>query len=82
MFSPSVSTLSHHFGRSRWRTLAYGCQAAGSAVGGIVFPVALRYLFPAVGFAWAVRTSGSSPSFFALDQAVRDMGLWLTCGGD
>ena len=57
MFSPSVFTLAHHFGRSKWRTLAYGCQAAGSALGGIVFPVSLRYLFPTVGFAWGVRTS-------------------------
>lgn len=55
IFSPSVSTLSHHFGRSRWRTLAYGCQATGSSLAGIIFPVLLRQLFPAVGFAWSMR---------------------------
>jgi MFS family permease len=55
IFSPSVSTLSHHFGRSRWRTLAYGCQATGSSLAGIIVPVLLRQLFPAVGFAWAMR---------------------------
>jgi MFS family permease len=60
MFSPSVSTLSHHFARSRYRSMAYGCQAAGSAVAGIVFPIMLRYLFPAVGFAWGMRISRSA----------------------
>ncbi|KAI9634416.1 major facilitator superfamily domain-containing protein, partial [Dioszegia hungarica] len=58
IFSPSVSTLSHHFGRSRWRTLAYGCQATGSSLAGIIVPVLLRQLFPAVGFAWAMRILG------------------------
>jgi MFS family permease len=57
MFSPSVSTLSHHFARSRYRTLAYGCQASGSAVAGIIFPIMLRFLFPTVGFGWAMRIS-------------------------
>lgn len=55
IFSPSVSTLAHHFGRTRYRTLAYGCQASGSSIAGIVFPVLLRQLIPAVGFAWAMR---------------------------
>jgi hypothetical protein len=26
IFSPSVATLSHHFARSRYRTLAFGLQ--------------------------------------------------------
>ncbi|WWD17578.1 hypothetical protein CI109_102019 [Kwoniella shandongensis] len=55
MFPPTVSTLSHHFGRSRYRSLAYGCQAAGSSLGGIVFPIMARSLLPSVGFAWTVR---------------------------
>ncbi|ORY30793.1 major facilitator superfamily domain-containing protein [Naematelia encephala] len=55
MFSPSVATISHHFGKTRYRTLAFGCQAAGSSLGGIVFPIMLRFLFPKVGFGWAVR---------------------------
>lgn len=55
IFSPSVSTLSHHFARSRYRTVAYGCQAAGSSLAGVIFPIMLRYLFPAVGFGWGMR---------------------------
>nr|XP_031858011.1 uncharacterized protein CI109_006545 [Kwoniella shandongensis]KAA5525083.1 hypothetical protein CI109_006545 [Kwoniella shandongensis] len=58
MFPPTVSTLSHHFGRSRYRSLAYGCQAAGSSLGGIVFPIMARSLLPSVGFAWTVRIFG------------------------
>lgn len=55
IFSPSVGTLSHHFAKSRYRTLAYGCQASGSAVAGVVVPIMLRFLFPAVGFGWGMR---------------------------
>ncbi|KAK8858957.1 hypothetical protein IAR55_003189 [Kwoniella newhampshirensis] len=55
MFPPAVSTVSHHFGRSRYRSLAYGCVAAGSSIGGIIFPILARTLFPAMGFAWTVR---------------------------
>jgi MFS family permease len=59
MFSASVSTLSHHFGNSRWRGLVYGVQASGSSVGGIVFPIVARSLFPTVGFGWTVRVCES-----------------------
>lgn len=55
IFSPSVGTLSHHFAKSRYRTLAYGCQASGSAVAGVIVPIMLRFLFPAVGFGWGMR---------------------------
>ena len=55
MFAPSVSTLSHHFRRSRYRSLAYGCQASGSCLGGIIFPILARTLFPKVGFGWTLR---------------------------
>lgn len=57
-FSPSVSTLSHHFQRSKYRTVAYGLQATGSSLGGIVYPIMLRALIPRLGFAWAMRVLG------------------------
>ncbi|CAD6589103.1 MAG: hypothetical protein TREMPRED_005267 [Tremellales sp. Tagirdzhanova-0007] len=72
IFSPSVSTLSHHFGHSRWKSLAYGCTAAGSSLGGIIYPVSLRYLLPALGFAWGMRIMAfivllvATSSFFCL----------------
>lgn len=59
MFSPSVSTLSHHFGRSRYRSLAYGIQASGSSASGILFPILARNLLPRIGFAWTMRVCKS-----------------------
>lgn len=54
-FSPSVATISQHFARSRYRNLAFGAQASGSAVAGIFLPISLNYLLPAVGFPWTMR---------------------------
>jgi MFS family permease len=69
-FSPSVSTLSHHFQRSRYRTVAYGLQATGSSIGGIVYPIMMRALIPRVGFGWAMRTCES-----AMRRGADDSGL-------
>lgn len=35
-----------------------GIAAAGSATGGIVYPLVLQQLLPHVGFGWAVRVMG------------------------
>lgn len=56
IFAPSLSTIGHHFAKSKYRSLAFGVFAAGASVGGAVFPVVLRHLFSSVGFGWAVRT--------------------------
>ncbi|TXT04375.1 hypothetical protein VHUM_04142 [Vanrija humicola] len=58
VFAPSVATLSHHFAGTRFRILAYGTQASGSAVAGIFFPAMLNHLLPRYGFAWAMRILG------------------------
>jgi MFS family permease len=55
MFSPSVSTISHHFALTTYRSMAYGIQATGSCFGGILFPILARNLFSTVGFDWTVR---------------------------
>jgi hypothetical protein len=55
ILSPSVSSLQHHFARSRYRTLAYGLQASGSAIAGIYFPICLNYMLPTLGFGWTMR---------------------------
>lgn len=76
IFAPSVATLSHHFARSRYRTLAFGLQASGSAISGIYFPIMLNYLIPAVGVDWSLRVLGfvvlafSVFSYFALSTTV------------
>lgn len=76
IFSPSVATLSHHFARSRYRTLAFGFQASGSAISGIYLPIMLNYLIPAVGVDWSLRILGflvlafCAFAFFALSTTV------------
>ncbi|KAF9880257.1 hypothetical protein CkaCkLH20_02211 [Colletotrichum karsti] len=42
----------------RHRGLALGIALAGSSTGGIVFPLALRQLFPAYGWIWSLRIIG------------------------
>lgn len=56
IFCPALSLLSTYF--SRKRSLAIGIAAAGSATGGVVFPVIVRQLLPKLGFPWTVRVVG------------------------
>lgn len=37
---------------------ALAVAATGTSIGSLIFPPLLQYLFPAVGFAWAVRCEG------------------------
>jgi MFS family permease len=59
LFAPLLATIVHHFGRTKYRHLAFGILAAGVSVGGAVFPVMLRSLFTQLSFGWAVRTCTS-----------------------
>jgi MFS family permease len=56
LFCPSLSLLSTYF--SKKRSLAIGIAAAGSATGGVVFPVMVQQLLPKVGFPWTMRALG------------------------
>lgn len=56
--------VSHFF--SKRRASAMGIAYSGGAVGGIVYPLVLRSLFPKIGFAWLMRVVG-----FII------IGLWL-----
>lgn len=44
---------------SQWfhvhRALAFGFTACGTSLGGIIFPIMIRFLLPQVGFQWTVR---------------------------
>ncbi|CAK3973557.1 MFS general substrate transporter [Lecanosticta acicola] len=42
----------------RYRAFATGIAAAGSATGGIIYPIMFRRLQPVLGFGWAVRIMG------------------------
>lgn len=56
LFTPALSAVSHFFLEKRGN--ATGIAAAGGSLGGIIFPLSLQRLFPAVGFAWATRVIG------------------------
>lgn len=42
----------------KWRAVATGLSAAGSAVGGVIYPIVFHRLQPSLGFGWAVRVLG------------------------
>ncbi|KAH3678874.1 hypothetical protein WICPIJ_008801 [Wickerhamomyces pijperi] len=56
LISPLVGVVAHYFDRKR---ATYSSVATtGGSVGGIIFPLILKKLYPAVGFAWAMRALG------------------------
>jgi len=56
VFTPALAVVGHWF--KRRRAYAIGIVAAGSALGGAVYPVMLQRLIPQIGFPWAVRITG------------------------
>jgi len=54
MMFPSVSTVSSWFSKKK-RSFAIGVAMSGGSVGGVLFPVMLRALFPRFGFVWSIR---------------------------
>ncbi|KAF5374180.1 hypothetical protein D9615_008864 [Tricholomella constricta] len=56
LFYPSLASISTYF--SRYRATALGVAAAGTSIGGVVYPIMLQRLFALVGFGWGVRISG------------------------
>ncbi|CAA7266083.1 unnamed protein product [Cyclocybe aegerita] len=56
LFYPSLASVSTHF--SKYCATALGIAAAGSSLGGVVYPIMLQHLFETVGFGWGVRISG------------------------
>ncbi|ODV98200.1 hypothetical protein PACTADRAFT_48000 [Pachysolen tannophilus NRRL Y-2460] len=56
LMTPLIGVISHWFLRKR--AIAVGFAMAGSAIGGIVYPLLLRSLYVKVGFPWAMRILG------------------------
>ncbi|OAL06079.1 MFS general substrate transporter [Phaeosphaeriaceae sp. SRC1lsM3a] len=54
IFQAGTSTIPTWFFKKRG--LAYGVMAAGSGLGGIIFPIMASHLIPKVGFGWTMRT--------------------------
>jgi predicted MFS family arabinose efflux permease len=55
-FPSALTVMSTYF--STRRSLALGIGAAGSSVGGLIFPSVVRQLLPKIGFGWTVRVIG------------------------
>ncbi|KAF2819870.1 MFS general substrate transporter [Ophiobolus disseminans] len=53
IFQAGTSSIPTWFHKRRG--LAYGAMAAGSGLGGVIFPIMATHLIPNVGFAWTMR---------------------------
>jgi len=53
IFYPAMSTLTTWFFKKR--AFAFGIIAAGSSLGGVIFPIMVQRLIAEVGFGWAMR---------------------------
>ncbi|KAK3371065.1 major facilitator superfamily domain-containing protein [Lasiosphaeria ovina] len=56
MFCPAVAVVPTYF--TTKRAAAMAIAAAGTATGGLVFPIIAQQLQPRIGFAWTVRVMG------------------------
>jgi MFS family permease len=54
IFQAGTNTIPTWFLKKRG--LAYGIMAAGSGLGGIIFPIMASHLIPEIGFGWTMRT--------------------------
>ncbi|KAF2203387.1 MFS general substrate transporter [Delitschia confertaspora ATCC 74209] len=56
LFVPSVAILSTYF--TTKLATAMGLAAAGSSIGGVLYPIIFHKLLPRIGFAWTTRVIG------------------------
>lgn len=54
VFGTNVGLIGQYFKKKR--AFCLGMAFSGGALGGIVFPIVMRSLFPKVGFGWGIRT--------------------------
>lgn len=70
LFNLAVSVPTHWF--MKRRATALGIQAAGSSVGGVIFPILIRRLLTEIGYGWTMRLIGFGaliilgPSWFVM----------------
>jgi len=64
LFYAAVSSVSTWFHNRR--ALALGIVAAGSSIGGVIFPIMIYRLLPMVGFAWSMRIAAFTILFMSL----------------
>ena len=64
LFIPSIAILPQYF--SDHKALANGIAASGSSLGGVIYPIVFRQLYPRIGFEWATRSLGFISLFASL----------------
>ncbi|ERF73598.1 hypothetical protein EPUS_00851 [Endocarpon pusillum Z07020] len=64
LFVPSIAILPQYF--STRKALANGIAASGSSLGGVIYPIVFRQLYPRIGFPWATRVLGFISLFTTL----------------
>ncbi|KAK7207743.1 major facilitator superfamily domain-containing protein [Myxozyma melibiosi] len=56
LFIPAIAVIPQYF--TTKRAFASGLVAAGSSLGGVIYPIIFHRLEPRIGFAWTTRTMG------------------------
>ncbi|PVH97821.1 MFS general substrate transporter [Periconia macrospinosa] len=56
IFNAGINTIPTWFLKKRG--LAFGMMAAGSGLGGVIFPIMASHLIPRIGYGWTMRTFG------------------------
>lgn len=76
VFTSCLAHTAQHFKQKR--ALAIGIVAAGSSLGGVLYPILVSRLIPRIGFGWAVRVLAFiSLACFIFSSAVCRMNLPL-----
>lgn len=74
MFITSIAILPQYFPTRK--ALANGIAASGSSLGGVIFPIVFRQLYPRIDFPWATRVLGFiSLSTYLISVAVMKVGI-------
>ena len=61
LLTPPLASIGHFFNRRR--AFATGIAMSGPSMGGVIFPLVFRAVYPRAGFAWACRALGFIVAF-------------------
>ena len=64
LLTPPLASIGHFFNRRR--AFATGVAMSGPSMGGVIFPLVFRAVYPEAGFAWACRALGFIMAFLLL----------------
>ncbi|KAI1112314.1 putative MFS monocarboxylate transporter [Nemania sp. NC0429] len=76
IFTPSVAAAAACISSPAIRARCMGLVAAGSSIGGIIYPIMFRYLVHQIGFPWTVRSIGFIPRKPAVARGLVDVSAY------